>query len=225
MGRCDRAKGDWLMKRLLWATLFVLIPLAAHAQSGSLDQPLGTDVTSAPLEWTATGASTSAYLERIARSAGVSLVFEAQPDAESGASPQAINLAGKTARQALDILTSLDTRYSWQTVNAVAVIRPSTAWSDGGSALNQVAPPIAWDDVPTDDAVSRVALLLGSESRLSTQAPSRPDEPRVTVNLDNGTLLDVLCAIAASHGELMVVTRDLTRMVARLSPGPSPLSF
>lgn len=213
------------MKRLLWATVFVMLPLTADAQSGSLDQPLGTDVTSAPLEWTATSASTSLYLERIARSAGISLIFEAQPDADSGAGPQAIDLTGKTARQALDILTSLDTRYSWQTVNAVAVIRPATAWSDGGSALNQPAPPIAWDDVPADDAVSRVALLLGSDSRLSTQAPSRPDEPRVSVNLNNGTVLDVLCAIAAAHGELMVVTSELARMVARSSAGPSPASF
>jgi hypothetical protein len=129
---------------------------------------------------------------------------------------------GRSLGDVLEAITRLDPRYQWREMNGVIVVRPVTAWSDGESPLFALAPPVRLDGARSAEAVAAAAVAMG---RQPTELVAFPDGRRVSVDLQGGTMLDLLNAIVRSHGELCWTYTPADRADAQRTGLSHTLSF
>jgi hypothetical protein len=107
-------------------------------------------------------------------------------------------MTGMPLRTALEMLASLDARYEWREMDGVIVFRPVTAWNDTNDALFRLVPNVQLHDVPSSKAISVLVSLLGAPGSGNTF----PDTRVVSVDVPQGSVLELLNAIARAHREL-----------------------
>jgi hypothetical protein len=126
--------------------------------------------------------------------------FESAPPlAGVGRASIELPVTGRTLRDALDTIVALDPRYEWREMDGVIVVRPVAAWSDAGSALFALTPPVKLDDARTVEAVTAAAVALG---RSPKDLVTFPDGRRLSLDVRGGTMLDLLNGIVRAHGEM-----------------------
>lgn len=108
-----------------------------------------------------------------------------------------ISTSGRTLREVLDAMVAADARYEWREMGGVIAVRPVSAWNDSNSLLFRQVAPVQLTDVSPQAAVLRVAQVLGRAEPLSF-----PDGRPLSVDLPEGTVLDLVNAILRAHGEL-----------------------
>jgi hypothetical protein len=197
---------------LLVCSAWLLVVPTPVAQS-VLDRTVARGHANEPLRTYGVGAFT---VSRLATLAGVPMGFESARDERDEywlrtqqpvpphdpiAPPedaQVATLSDRTLSSALEALVSLDSRYEWQEVDGVVVIRPVVAWHDTKHVLSAPVSGIDLRDVAADEALALAARLLGHlDGRNSFQ-----DTKRFSVSVPSGNVLDVLNAIVRAHGEL-----------------------
>ncbi|HEY2153153.1 MAG TPA: hypothetical protein VGH34_20255 [Vicinamibacterales bacterium] len=202
--------------------LDVPLPTATHtiyAPAGNLVAP--------------SDASEFGLLSRLARVGAIPFGFEADaadPRPTTGAPVEAHDVAAHTLREALDGFVRIDPRYEWRDVAGVLVMRTRPAWTTSRGALSLPVRAIDWRDIDEVEAFNRVALLLypnAGHPPFEGVAVSRARQ--FTVQLGQGTMLDLLNAIARADGQLgwAVVygesssTKRLTLTIGHYGNGPS----
>jgi hypothetical protein len=110
-----------------------------------------------------------------------------------------ITVTGLPLGYVLSTLSARDARYEWREMDGVIVVRPVDAWADGDHPLFRLVNKVRLDDVPMSEALGLVTSLLGSPEH---RRASFPDARRVSVDLPQGTMLELLNAVARSHGEM-----------------------
>jgi hypothetical protein len=151
-------------------------------------------------------ASELGLLSRIARVAGVPFGFEADdvdPRPTTGMAVVPHEVPGDTLRAALDAFVTLDPRYEWRDANGVFVMRTRGAWASTRDVLDQRVRDVDWRDLDVIAAFNRVARLLypASPHEAFEGMSPRHDRP-FSVQMSDGTLLDVLDAVVRADGEL-----------------------
>jgi hypothetical protein len=199
-----------LFKTFVFATFAVGFGAYPRSQVSPLDRPLATTThliyapegnLAAPSD-----ASELGLLSRIARVAGAPFGFEADevdPRPSTGVAVVPHEVSGDTLRAALDAFVTLDPRYEWRDANGVVVMRTRRAWTSTRDVLNQQVRDVDWRDLDVIAAFNRVARLLypASPHEAFEGMSGRHDRP-FSVQVSDGTLLDVLDAIARADGEL-----------------------
>lgn len=151
-------------------------------------------------------ASEMGLLSRVAAVATVPFGFESdeatpRPSTSSAVEPHLVSAA--TLRQALDAFVALDRRYQWRDMNGVFVVRAAAAWTDPANVLNRRVRDIHWHDLSAFSVFDRVAhLLYPNEQRDIYVGLERRNDRPFAVDVDDGTVLDVLNAAARADGEL-----------------------
>jgi hypothetical protein len=110
-----------------------------------------------------------------------------------------VTLTGMTLRDALATLVALDPRYEWRDLDGVIVFRPAQAWGDASHPLFRLIDSVRLDDVTASKAIGVVTTLLGAPEHARN---SFPDSRTFSVDLPQGTMLDLLNGIARSHGQM-----------------------
>jgi len=119
-----------------------------------------------------------------------------------------VYLTGLTIGAALDHLVAADPRYAWREIDGVLLIRPVRAWNNQRHFLGQRIGPVhlrGWLPLDMARAVYRRAGLPVIWMEGGTVGePARESEPNRPLDLDlaDATYLDLLNAIARTHGEL-----------------------
>jgi hypothetical protein len=126
---------------------------------------------------------------------------------------EGIRITGLTLRDALDAIISLDPRYEWREFDGVIVLRPATAWLDPLHPLFQLVTNLRLDDVPASKAIGAFAALFGGPGLANF-----PDTRRFSVEVGQGSGLDVLNAIVRSHGEMSWHWKELSASEQRAQP-------
>jgi hypothetical protein len=153
-----------------------------------------------------------AWAARVAQAVGMPAGIEYAPDpctrpavAKSAPEAQRLNLAGRTAREALDQLMTLDARYRWVESGGVIIVRPDAAWADASHFLHRTAPSFHLDAQGTGEALRAVQAALGGpvgggpESVGRTPQSSQP----IAVHLETATsVYDALNSIVRTHGAM-----------------------
>ena len=117
------------------------------------------------------------------------------------------------------MLGALDPRYEWRDLDGVIVFRPVKAWTDRENPLFRLINSVRFDDATMSEAVGVVRSFLGSPFK---EKPSFPDNRRVSVDLPQGTVLDLLNALASAHGEMSWQWEPLSAADRRLFAGLVP---
>jgi hypothetical protein len=110
-----------------------------------------------------------------------------------------ITLTGMTLQNALATLIELDPRYEWRDLDGVIVFRPVQAWLDTSHPLFRLVAPVRLDDVTASKAIGVVTAALGAPEHARN---SFPDSRRFSLDLPQGSVLDLLNGIARSHGQM-----------------------
>jgi len=112
---------------------------------------------------------------------------------------------GAPLRLVLDALVAIDPRYEWRLLDSVVVLRPRTAWDDPANPLAARANAVRLLDEPIGKLAGLAERVLGGER------PSQdfPDSRLVWLDLAPGTALDLLCALARAHGDLVWAFEEL----------------
>jgi hypothetical protein len=205
--------------RLLAGGLFFLalfVPAAADQEARPSENVLrGPGVFELP-----SGRATDLVLEQVLQSAGVLYGLEAAPPSaeplvDFGRPPdRAIALDGFTVGEALDTIVREDPRYEWEEVEGRILVRAAAARTVG--VLDARVPRFAVEDATYADALGALvrAILPDEPQPRTTRAgatleaePAVEREPaaearRVTLNLQNVTVLEILEALARAHGAL-----------------------
>jgi hypothetical protein len=109
-----------------------------------------------------------------------------------------ITATGRTLRDVLTAMVLIDPRYDWREMDGVVVIRPVVAWNDPESLFFRLVAPVQMRAVALQQAVERLAREVGYGYPLG----GIPAGKRLTLDLPQGTLLDLANAILRTHGEL-----------------------
>jgi hypothetical protein len=222
--------------RIILAAIGGAVALIAP-QALPLDEPLAaaTQTIYAPAgDLTApSDASELGLLSRLARVGAIPFGFEADataPRPTTGAAVEAHDVIAHTLREGLDGFVRMDPRYEWRNVAGVLVIRTRLAWTTPGGVPSLPVGAIDWRDVDVIDAFNRIADLLYPD------APHPPFEGLavsrtrlLTVHLGQGTMLDLLNAVARADGQLgwSIVygeassTKRFTLTIGHYGSGPS----
>ena len=104
-----------------------------------------------------------------------------------------------TLQSALTTLVTLDPRFEWRNLDGVIVLRPVTAWRDPASPLYHTVNELRLEDTTVAKAIGAFTTRVGSPEHARN---SFPDTRTFTVDVPQGTVLDLLNGIARSHGEL-----------------------
>ena len=112
---------------------------------------------------------------------------------------------GAPLRLVLDALVTIDPRYEWRLLDGVVVFRPLAAWDDPANPLAVRADATRLLDEPIGKLAGSVERVLGARS------PSQdfPDNRLIWLDLAPGTALDLLCALARAHGDLVWAFEEL----------------
>jgi hypothetical protein len=195
-------------------------PLASSrsASDSLLDRRVGTRRDGQPVVVAGVGASY--FFWELAGAAGVPMGFEALGSSERRPVPRAgpaeVQLTGLTLRDALDTLVRLDPRYEWRDMDGLIVVRPVTAWSNAADPLYRLVDGLRLDEAPVSRMIGAFASLLGAPEYLHN---SFPDTRRFSVDVARSTALDVINAIARSHGELCWAWEEMTEEDQRFFGG------
>ncbi len=174
-----------------------LVGFAATPMEVILDRIVGSDENGQPL---VVGGISANGIGRLAAAAGVPMGIEtARSGIESPGAAQYVTLTGQTLGSALQMLSSTDPRYEWREIDGVICIRPSEAWTDPQDVLNAPVTNVKLENVHTRDAMALVARSLGRQDGKNYIS----DTKRLSVNLPQGTILDVLNATVRANGELV----------------------
>jgi hypothetical protein len=154
-----------------------------------------------------------AWAARVAQAVGMPAGIENAPDACTRAAPpkvapnaQRLNLAGRTAREALDQLMTLDARYRWVESGGVIIVRPDAAWQNASHFLHRTAPSFDLDAQNVGDALDAVwaalgAALIRSPGQIMGRTP-QSSQP-IAIHLETATsAYDVLNSIVRTHGAM-----------------------
>lgn len=166
-----------------------------------LDRPVGADVHGRPL--LLSGVLGSAVRD-LATAAKVPMGLELVPGAPK-IIRRAVTATGVPLRQVLDGLLTTDPRYEWRYLDGVVVVRPRASWDDPAHALSVMAESVRLLDEPIDRLVRATLRALGAAQ------PSQdfPDSRLVWLDLPPVPAVDLLCALARAHGDLVWVFDDL----------------
>jgi len=123
---------------------------------------------------------------------------------------------GLPLRYVLQTLSVLDADYEWREMDGVIVFRPVGAWTDADDPLFRLVNDVRLDNAPMSEAVGLVTTLFGSTVHGGVPFP---DARRVTVDLPQGTMLEVLNAIARSHGEMCWQWEEVSAAQRRFMDG------
>ena len=178
----------------LGALAAVLTLPVARAQS-AVDRRVGVDFFGKPL---VIKKLTATEIGALAAAAHVPMGFESV-----GADPAPLNIqaSGRSLRVVLDAIVAADPRYEWRDDNGVAVLRPTTAWTDTEDFLHRSAAAIRFDDVGVSDALQLVIALFGEDLHPS-QRNTLADPKRFNLDVPPGTVIEALNAIVRAHGAL-----------------------
>jgi hypothetical protein len=199
-----------LFKTFVFTTFAFGFGAYPRSQASPLDRPLATTthIIYAPEGnlLAPSDASELGLLSRIARVAGVPFGFEADdadPRPPTGRAVVPHEVPGDTLRAALDAFVTLDPRYEWRDTNGVFVMRTRGAWTSPRDVLNQQVRDVDWRDLDVIAAFNRLARLLypASPHEAFEGMAGRHDRP-FSVQVSDGTLLDVLDAVVRADGEL-----------------------
>ena len=112
-----------------------------------------------------------------------------------GAVAAEIPASGRPLRDVLNDIVTFDPRYEWREMDGVIAIRPVRSWNDAESMLFRRVTSVQLTDVPPQDAVERLARQLGYAQRIGF-----PSGKLLSVDIRDGTTLDLLNAILREHG-------------------------
>jgi hypothetical protein len=177
----------------LIAVSTMLFAPAVGAQP-ALDRRIGTDEYGAPI---VVRRIEPQLIGALSRAAGVPIGIEIAPGASPRRAP--VTLTGLTIRKALGVLSTVDPRYEWREMGDVIVLRTPDAWNHPDHPLHARVQPIALRDIRGRNALSIIAALLGGPQYRDT---AFGDTTRFSLNVDGGTVLDVLNATVSAHGSL-----------------------
>jgi hypothetical protein len=108
-----------------------------------------------------------------------------------------IPASGRPLRDVLNDMVTLDPRYEWREMDGVIAIRPVRSWNDAESILFRRVTSIQLTEVPPQEVVERLARVLGYEHRIGF-----PSGKLLSVDIREGTVLELLNAILREHGEM-----------------------
>ena len=183
------------------ATAIGLLAPAASAQS-VLDRTVGPNAFGGPMEFRAL---TMHQLGEFAQAAGVPIGFEGIPAPLGSGSRVPIVLSGRTVREAIALMTTVDERYTAGEEEGVVIFRlidRETAAAPTASPLDGAAPAVRLPDTSAREAFGLVAALLGAPR---TTAVQFSDTKPFLLDAPEGTVRSLLNAIVRSHGQLVWV--------------------
>jgi hypothetical protein len=127
-----------------------------------------------------------------------------------------VKLTGMTLQTALDALVALDPRYQWRDLDGVIVFRPATTWADPSNRLHGLMGGLRLGDTTAAKAIGAFMALLGAPDHTRN---SFPDTRTFSLDIPQGSVLDVLNGISRSHGELCWEWEELTPSDSAFSGG------
>jgi hypothetical protein len=176
---------------LLALQALLVVPAAAQSP---LEKVIGPDDVGDPIVITAVE---SQIIGKLSKAAGAPMGIELAPGAIRNTRPRKVT--GLTVRAALEAITEIDPRYEWREMNGVIVLRTPEAWNRANHPLNLPVQSLFLGDIRARTALSVVAAFLGAPQYRDTQLG---DTKRFSLQLDAGTVLDLLNAAVRAHGEL-----------------------
>lgn len=135
----------------------------------------------------------------LAAAAHAPIGFEAAVGGEPH--PLTINASGKPLRAVLDAIVAADDRYEWRDEGGVAVLRPTTAWTDRSNPLHRSVDAIRFEDVGVSEALQIAVALFGQDLHPSNRT-DLGDARRFDLDVPPGSVFEALNAIVRSHGSL-----------------------
>jgi hypothetical protein len=185
------------------AALIFGLPGISGAQENVLDRRIESAASGAAVVWVPDGIANGTFAWRVAQTAGVPLIFEASPlhYRDPAVAAERLDLAGHTVREALDDLVGHDPRYRWEERDGVIVIRPGEAWRNPEDPLNQRTVGLHGDELRAEHVLTGVMTIVsGSHTSSSLGVPATLGSKRFSLDVPEGTVLDVLVAAARSGG-------------------------
>lgn len=112
-------------------------------------------------------------------------------------------LTGMTVGEALDVIVQLDPRYAWSETQGAIVVRPLLAWNDEEHFLERNVGPFSVEEkVDVTEMLLAIRRFMGQ--RIHAGPPMQPfDDTKISLSLPSASLIDVLNAVVAAHGELI----------------------
>ena len=112
--------------------------------------------------------------------------------------PDPITISDRPLGEALSTFVNLDPRYSWSEIDGVIAIRPYDAWRDPKDPLNHPLPRVIANNRPTSEVIGLIWTLVGRPFDWTGFPETRP----ISIDVSNGTLVDVLNAVVRAHGNM-----------------------
>jgi hypothetical protein len=110
------------------------------------------------------------------------------------------NLRNPTVRQILNDLAALDPDYAWRDVAGVAVVRPTTTWTDPTDPLNFHAEAFSVSDATLIDVVAFILRRHDVDGSALNDERYGPLLTRhFSMVFNGGTILDALNALIKAH--------------------------
>jgi hypothetical protein len=128
---------------------------------------------------------------------------------------ESLTLTGMSLGGALSAITAIDLRYEWREMDGVIVFRPASAWADPADPLYGLVGRVTLDRVTTRAAVAAAFTPFDPAVRILNVV----DRRRVSVDLPNGTHLDLWNALVRSHGAMSWTFEHLSAGDRKHMPG------
>jgi hypothetical protein len=116
-----------------------------------------------------------------------------------------LTLTGLNAREALDRLMQVDSRYEWREMDGVIVVRPRIAWTDPNHFLHRTVSSFTVRNRHLGSTLEAVIDALGpfpwpaGERFVST---TRQADRVISVNLGITSIIETLNAVVRTHGAM-----------------------
>jgi hypothetical protein len=116
-----------------------------------------------------------------------------------------LTLTGLTAREALDRLMEVDSRYEWREIDGVIVVRPRMAWSDPNHFLHRTVSSFTVHDQHLGSTLEAVIDTFGpfrwpGGGRFISS--TRQADRVISLNLGTTSILEILNAAVRTHGAM-----------------------
>jgi hypothetical protein len=108
-------------------------------------------------------------------------------------------VTGMRLADALATLAAMDGRYEWREMDGVIVFRPRQAWGDALDPLFLPVRDVQLQRVTLSTVLGLIASVLKSRDHATNYIA---DTKRISIEMPAGSLLDLLNAVAKSHGQL-----------------------
>ena len=179
------------------------LPLEA---TSPLERVVGTRADGRPLVVHSIGSSIKELAAVVRQPMGIEWLPPEERPGFLPAGSEGVTLTGMTLQSALTTLVTLDPRFEWRNLDGVIVLRPVTAWRDPASPLYHTVNELRLEDTTVAKAIGAFTTRVGSPEHARN---SFPDTRTFTVDVPQGTVLDLLNGIARAHGELYWVWEPL----------------